>query len=329
MCVYFSDCPDSLWNLLHRFIYDWVTSWCSANWSLVCFVYLTFFCDYVVLHFSSSLRLFQIKENKVPVCIEVCGLQKKKKKKKGCNISNPVSKICEVILSQARKGQGSAPSHAVTAAPFWMQSQACCRGEESLWGSATACKTPISSAGVCRGYLERVSRKGRDCLTEELLWGYAEEGLCPSPRDYYPQSQTTVFFLCAGWAQSELTAFLHSVALPVSALLGAAVSAVIQCQPEPWSRAYFVTLVRCRPVGGKERVQESWNHHQCCLSWNRILWTCNEVIFFLIKKGHIFLGILKGTFTYAVRSFLSHSLTCLQPSFISSPVVFRKLSGIT
>lgn len=77
--------------------------------------------------------------------------------------------------------------------------------------------------------------------------------------------------------------------------------------------------------------EESWNHHQCCLSWSRILWPCNEVIylFFYNKKGHIFLGILKGTFTYAVRSFLSHSLTCLQPGFISSPVVFRKLSRIT
>lgn len=53
------------------------------------------------------------------------------------------------------------------------------------------------------------------------------------------------------------------------------------------------------------------------------------IYFFLNKKGHIFLGILKGTFTYAVRSFLSHSLTCLQPGFISSPVVFRKLSRIT
>lgn len=182
MCVYFSDCPDSLWNLLCRFIYGWVTSWCSANWSLVCFVYLTFFCDYVVLHFISSLRLFQIKKNKVPVCIEFCGLQEKKKKK-GRNISNPVSKICEVSLSQATKGQGSAPSHAVTVAPFWMQSQACCRGEEDLWGSATTCKTPISSAAMCRGYLERVSRK--NCFeTEELLWGYAEEQLSPSPRDY-------------------------------------------------------------------------------------------------------------------------------------------------
>ena len=50
------------------------------------------------------------------------------------------------------------------AAPFCMQSPACHGG---LCRTITVCKTPISVVAVFGGYLEKASRKGRDCLAEK------------------------------------------------------------------------------------------------------------------------------------------------------------------
>jgi len=44
--------------------------------------------------------------------------------------------------------------------------------------------------------------------------------------------------------------------------------------------------------------------------------------------GHIFLGMIKGSFTCAIRSVLSDFPTCLKPNFNFGPVVSGELSGV-
>lgn len=84
---------------------------------------------------------------------------------------------------------------------------------------------------------------------------------------------------------------------------------------EGWSmfrKAEITISVACPEVVSHKHTQKWF--------WfflNLIIWTA---------VGHIFLGMIKGSFTYAVRSILSHFLTYLQPSFNSDSIVSRKLS---